>query len=847
MNEQQVFEAVFKATGVSDFQKAISGARESIKSFENVSEKLKDTGKTLTKAVTLPLVGLGVAAVKLGADYDDQMSTVQAVTSASADEIERLSNLARDMGKNTRYSASEAASAQENLARAGFTTGEIMDALGSTLNLATSGALSLDEASGIAARTIRGFGLEASEAGRVSDVLAYTAAATNTTVGGLGETFKYVAPTAAGLGIEMEEVAAAAGLMGDAGIDAGQAGNMLRRGLLNLASPTKQQAGLLNELGLEMFDAEGNMKPLVDVVGELEKGLDGMTAQQQTAALSTLFGAQAVSGWTAVVNEGSDSLADLTGRIQESDGYAQGFAETAEDNLAGSFRSMRSSLEEAMLSIYEFGQGPIRDLVDRLTGLIDKFSEMNPAMQQVIIIVGVLAAAIGPLLMLIGQMGLGVSALGKFFVGTSGSVSMFAKVIAALTSPVTLVIAAIAALAGVIVYLYQTNEEFRNKVQEIWTNIQLIFEEITMIISEVLTMVFGTLSAWWEENQQGFMDIVTTVWTAISEFFIVIFTAIGDIINAIWQPISDWYQENNELIGETISVVWNAIADVFMEVMTIIGDLVTAGFNIVSSVIEAVMPYVETIIDNVMYAIMNVISLVMGIISGDWDAVWNSIKNIAQSVWDAIKALVEGAIEVVKATITSVLDAIFGDWDAKWNQIKDTVSEIWEGIKSAVSEKIEDVKTSVSDGIQGALDTVTGFFDRFKEAGGNIIGNIADGINGAIGKVTGAISGVVSKVRDFLPFSPAKEGPLKDLDRLNFGGTIADSIYKDENKMQKAMNRALNVDMPMMNGRVTHEMNNNLSTQPLHLNVNIGGQNFRGFVENISNEQGRITDLELQF
>ena len=105
MNEQQVFEAVFKATGVSDFQKAISGAQESVKSMENASRKIRDTGKELTKKITLPLVGLGAAAVKLGADYDDQMSTVKAVTGATVDEMERLSNMAREMGKNTRYSA----------------------------------------------------------------------------------------------------------------------------------------------------------------------------------------------------------------------------------------------------------------------------------------------------------------------------------------------------------------------------------------------------------------------------------------------------------------------------------------------------------------------------------------------------------------------------------------------------------------------------------------------------------------------------------------------------------------------------------------------------------------------
>ena len=200
----------------------------------------------MTAGLTVPLMGIAAGAAKVGIGFKDQMAVVQAVTGAGGDSLKQLETTAREMGRTTRYSASEAGEGMEALARAGFKVDQITEALPHTLNLATAGAIGLGEAAGITANVLNGFGLEADQTQRVADVLAKTAADTDTTVAGLGQTFKYVAPVAQSLGFELEEMAAAAGIMGDAGIDAGQAGNMLKRGLLNLSAPTKQQTDLIS-------------------------------------------------------------------------------------------------------------------------------------------------------------------------------------------------------------------------------------------------------------------------------------------------------------------------------------------------------------------------------------------------------------------------------------------------------------------------------------------------------------------------------------------------------------------------------------------------------------------------
>src|SRR5699024_3672870 len=319
MNSYSV-EAVLKATGADRFAQQFERAASSAQKLEQVGNKMKSVGKTMTAAVTLPVVAMGTAIMTTGAKFDDQMSTVKAVTGATGKEMDNLRSLAKEMGKTTRFSASEAGEGMEMLARAGFETDEIMSALPSVLDLASAGAVDLGDAADITSNILSGFGMEATETARVADILAQASADSNVDVQGLGEAFKYVGPVASSLGVSIEDTAASIGILGDAGIQGGQAGRMLRSGLQSLAAPTDGASKLMKELGIEVFDAEGNMKSMPEVVKQLENGLDGMTAQQKAAALETLFGADAMSAWSILVDEGSESLGEFSGELSGSEG-----------------------------------------------------------------------------------------------------------------------------------------------------------------------------------------------------------------------------------------------------------------------------------------------------------------------------------------------------------------------------------------------------------------------------------------------------------------------------------------------------------------------------------------------
>ena len=268
--------------------------------IDEVGGKLKDVGDkvsgvgTALMPVSAGVTALGTAAVKMISDFDSGMSRVAAISGATDEELARLRQTAKDLGASTAFSASEAAAGMENLASAGFEVNEIIEAMPGMLDLAASSGEDLASSADIAASTLRGFGMDASEAGHVADVLAQNAAATNAAVADTGEAMKYIAPLANTVGLEFEEVAASIGIMANAGIKGSQAGTTLRGALSRLAKPTDPMIAKMDELGLSFYNADGQMKSLSEMVSMLQTNMEGLTDEQKQNALVTLFGQERI-------------------------------------------------------------------------------------------------------------------------------------------------------------------------------------------------------------------------------------------------------------------------------------------------------------------------------------------------------------------------------------------------------------------------------------------------------------------------------------------------------------------------------------------------------------------------
>ena len=352
-----------------------SGFSSGISKIAGIAKTGLGAAVTAIGAVSTALSTAGGFAVKTGMDFEAQMSRVKAISGATGSEFESLKQQAIDLGAATSFSATESAEAMENLASAGFSVSEIMDAMPGMLDLAASSGEDLASSADIASSTLRAFGLEASEAGHVADVLAKNAANTNAAVMDTGYAMKYVAPVAHSAGWSLEEVTAAIGKMADAGIKGEQAGTTLRGALTRMMNPTDAMADAMEELGVTFYDSEGKMKSLSTIIDELQTATAGLTEEQRDNKIATIFGTEALSGMKVLLSSSKEELDSLTEGLKNSDGAAKEMAETMQDNLKGATEEFMGSLETLGISIYEQMQEPLKNAVSQGTEYINQLTE----------------------------------------------------------------------------------------------------------------------------------------------------------------------------------------------------------------------------------------------------------------------------------------------------------------------------------------------------------------------------------------------------------------------------------------------------------------------------------------
>lgn len=352
-----------------------SGIEKGLSKIGSIATKGLSVAAGAITGTSTALSGMGIAAIKVGSDFEAQMSRVQAISGATGDDLEALRNQAIQLGADTTFSASAAAEGMENLAAAGFTTQEIMEAMPGLLDLAAASGEDLAASSDIAASTLRGFGLEAEDAAHVADVLAENANRTNSSVAETGEAMKYIAPLARAAGISMEETAAAIGIMANAGIQGSQAGTTLRGALSRLSKPTDVMLGAMEELGIAFYDSEGKMLSLADQVDMLKSAMEGMTDEQKNNYLVTLYGQEALSGMLALINEGPESLSNLTAAYENADGSAKAAAETMQDNLKGAIEELSGSAETLGIVFYDSVSGNLKAAAEVATESINNITD----------------------------------------------------------------------------------------------------------------------------------------------------------------------------------------------------------------------------------------------------------------------------------------------------------------------------------------------------------------------------------------------------------------------------------------------------------------------------------------
>lgn len=436
-------------------------------------------------------------------------------------------------------------------------------------------------------------------------------------------------------------------------------------------------------------------------------------------------------------------------------------------------------------------------LVESIKGAIQWWVDLDEKTKNLFLTLAGIAVAIGPLLLIASKLISAVMTIGTWFTLLKTAAGVLIGAITSISAPVLIVIGVIAGLIALFVSLYNQNEAFR--------------------------------------------DLVLLVWETIKETIGTVIQAVSDFVMEIFGGLVEWWNENNELIMETVQVVWDLIQSIIMAAMDIIVPILKTAWESIKNTITAVWNIIKSVIETAINLVKGIIKTVMQLITGDW-----------RGAWETIKSTVSGLLNGIKDIISNVLDAAFNIIKGILDTIKTAFSSIFNGLKDIVSKAFNGVKNAVKNGLTSAFDTVTGFFTKFKDAGKKIVTSIADGIKGAIGKVTGAIKNVTQKVRDFLPFSPPKAGPLMDIMDVKWGETIGGGIEKGENVVAEAMDSILDFNLPQrasFNNPNSHNFvdDNNVSTQqnqPIILQVD--GKTFAQIIGDYTSQEGgnRIRRIE---
>ena len=779
--------------------------------MENLGNSIAGVGKTIMP-VSTAVGGLGIAAVKTAADFDSAMSQVAAVSGATGDDLQSLRDKAREMGEKTKFSASEAAEAMNYMAMAGWKSKDMISGIDGIMNLAAASGEDLATTSDIVTDALTAFGLTAADSGHFADILAAASSNANTNVSMMGETFKYCAPIAGALGFSAEDTAEAIGLMANAGIKSSQAGTALRTIMNNLAGEVKISGQAIGDVTIATTNADGSMRSLSDILADCRVAFGGLTESEKAQAAESLVGKNAMSGFLALMNAAPADIEKLSGAIDNCDGTAEKMAATMQDNLMGQLTILKSQLEELAISFGEMLMPAIRNIVTKIQEFVDKLNGMDEGTREMILKIGLLVAALGPFLVILGttiaKIGTAMkgfvqlaNGFNKLKVAVQGGTGLFGKLGAAIggiSAPVVAVVAVIGTLVAAFLHLWNTNEGFREAIIAIWSQIKetfssfcqgivdrlnalgFSFQDITQVISAVWNGFCSLLAPVFEGAFQAIAAVLSTVLdviTGILDVFIGLFTGnwsqmwsgVQTIFSGVWEGIKGVLSAALGIIQGIVDVFLGWFGTNWSEVWTNIKTFFEGIWNGIVSFFSGIWETITNVVQTGIMLIGSILSAAFDIITLPFQFIWENCKEIIVSVWNTIKSVVSSAINAVSSVISSVMSVIQNVISTIWTAISTKVSTVVNAIKNTVStafNAIKSVTSTVWNGIKSAISTVVdGIKSKVSSVFNAVKSTVTSIFNGIKSTATSVWNGVKSAI--VTPIEAAKSTVKAALDRIS--------------------------------------------------------------------------------
>ena len=709
----------------NDFSNKIDSMMTKVESMgsamQKAGEKISKIGSSLTKGVTLPLSILGTKAVSTAASFEDGMLKVQSLSGATQEEYKKLSDAAKQYGASTAWTAKDVADAMGYMALAGFDTNAILASTGGMLSLASASGEDLATVTDILTDSMTAFGDGAGDASRYADVLATTQAKSNTTVGLLGEAFKYVAPLAGSYGYKLEDVSTALGMMANAGVKGSMAGTALSSIMTRLGTDTDGCRSVIEEMGVAFYNQDGTARNLSDVMKDLCDKTKDLSVEQQSALAKHIAGMEAQKGLLAILNQGSKAYEELEGKIKSCNGAASDMASNMESGMGGSLRSLKSALEGVCIVLGEKLAPYVTKAAEKIKEFTTWFQNLDEKTQDNIVRFGLLAAAAGPVLNIFGK---GISTIGKLvsagskliggaskvvsvgkvlfsggtkLVGGIGSLvsklgSALLPALAAVPAPVWVIIGVIGALVLAGVALYKNWDEIKAFGAKIWNGIK----EIVGTAIENIKGFFQKLMDFIGNNWQGLLLLIVN---PIAGAFKLIYDnceGFRNFINNFNEKLKEVFQNLGHTfveIGSNIVSVFHETAEKVISKVNEIRENVVAKF---SEMKEAVVSKVIEIKDNAVEK-------------------FHELKESAAEKFNDLKEKTVAKVVEMKEKVVTDFYNLKEEASEKISDLKERWGQRFEEAREKVVSEVTELKEKATDRIEEFRKAAVNKVNDFKE------------------------------------------------------------------------------------------------------------------------------------
>lgn len=792
----------------TQFQAAGQKIQEVGNKIKSIGDSISGLGQKMTTSITMPIVGAFGASVKAAVDWENAFNGVRKTVDASEKEYEQLAKNIKKMATETASSREEIAGVMEIAGQLGITGVEGLTTFTRTMvDLGVATNLSAEEAATALARFMNITGESATDVDRIGSAVVALGNNFATSEAEIVAMSTRLAASGTIAGMTSTDILALSTAMSSVGIQAEAGGTAMTQTLSAMTAAVADfEAGSAEDLekiasvanmSAEEFAKAWNEHPIEAVqnfiagLGTLDEKGENATLVLDELGMSGVRQANMLKSLSLASNVLADAIQTSSDAYQKnsalSDEAAIRYAE-----LAARIKQLKENFKNVTDDIAKIVIPYINKFIDTLNELIEKWKGLDDSQKESIVRMAAIAAAIGPILLVVGKLvssvGSVVTVGGKLVSGIGtlmNSVGGLSGALSALAGPVGIVIAAVAALAAGFVYLYNTNDEFRAKIQE---TVAVLKENFGKMVEQVQPKLEALGQAF-----QGLMDMLAPAF----EF---LFTTAVAYITGIIEAISP-------------------IIDVVTNVIEYITNIVQAFFALLQGDFSGFATFMQAAVQNALNAISGIIQAVVAF----WNAFFKSfgvnLKQLFTTIWEAVKIVVKTKIENIKENITEVWTAI-KEWITETlNNIHDKFKEIFDKIKEAVSEKIDRVKETIINGIEAAVDYIKSLPEKFYNWGSEMVQNLIDGIQSKIDAVKAKVSELASAIAGYIHFSEPDVGPLSNFHEFmpDMIDLMVKGIDQGIPRLQSAMNGLAGSMVPQLQNGASSVANTN------NININVYG------------------------